>query len=133
MMLRSKYLAASIAALIAAPLAAAGGGGGGGGAMMPSQSAPQYDPAAEYQKGAAVGAALGGAPQALAPSDLPGSPEAADAVYVAAVAMINEGRYEAAIGKLEQAVWDDGPHPDLLTYLGFANRKLKRYDVARAW
>ncbi|MEM9575138.1 MAG: tetratricopeptide repeat protein, partial [Pseudomonadota bacterium] len=23
-----------------------------------------------------------------------------------------------------------GPHPDVLTYIGFANRKMKRFDVA---
>ena len=32
-------------------LYAAGGGGGGGGVSGPSQSAPRYDAAAEYQKG----------------------------------------------------------------------------------
>ena len=32
-------------------LGAGGRGGGGGGGMMPSESAPRYDPAAEYQKG----------------------------------------------------------------------------------
>ena len=82
---------------------------------------------------AAVAAAVGGNPQALAPSRRPGSPEDADKVYVAAVGLINEGHYEDAIVRLEDAVWSDGPHPDLMTYLGFANRKLKRYDAARAW
>ena len=233
--------AASLAAL-ALPLYAAGGGGGGGGGMsMPSESAPRYDPAAEYQKGAAafqandfkaaatafkrvvdavpkhapaqyllgssylqqgdlkkakkpletavkldatlvdaqrdlgivyaklgdaakaeaqraalaamktacaepcakspqldaaiaaVAAAIGGAPQALAPTRLPGTPRAVDQAYVEAVSLINEGRYEPAIATLEAALWDGGPHPDLITYLGFANRKLKRYDTAREW
>ena len=82
---------------------------------------------------AAVAAAVGGNPQALAPSRRPGSPENADKVYVVAVGLINEGHYEDAIVRLEDAVWSDGPHPDLMTYLGFANRKLKRYDAARAW
>ena len=82
---------------------------------------------------AAVAAAVGGSPQALAPSHRPGSPEDADKVYVAAVGLINEGRYAEAIVGLEDALWSDGPHPDLMTYLGFANRKLKRYDTARAW
>ena len=230
----------AIAMVAAQPLLAAGGGGGGG-MSMPSESTPQYDPAAEYQKGvaayqardfkgsatafklvtdavpknapaqyllgssfllqgnfkkakkplemavkydatlieaqrdlgvvyaklgdaakaaaqrdalaamkgacpapcakagqldaaiAAVAAAVGGNPQALAPSRRPGSPEDADKVYVAAVGLINEGHYEDAIVRLEDAVWSDGPHPDLMTYLGFANRKLKRYDAARAW
>ena len=37
--------------LALAPMAFASGGGGGGGGDMPSQSAPSYDPAAEYVKG----------------------------------------------------------------------------------
>ena len=233
-------IAIAIAMVAAQPLSAAGGGGGGG-SGMPSESTPQYDPAAEYQKGvaaykaqdfkgaatafkhvtdaipknapaqyllgsslyqqgdfkkakkplemavkydatlidaqrdlgvvyaklgdaakaaarrdalaamksactapcaktgqldaaiAAVTAAVGGNPQALMPSRRPGSPEDADQVYVVAVGLINEGHYEDAIVRLEAAVWSDGPHPDLMTYLGFANRKLKRYDAARAW
>jgi len=56
-----------------------------------------------------------------------------DATYVAAVSLINEHRYEAAIAKLDQALWAAGPHPDVLTYLGFANRKLRRYDVAETY
>jgi len=59
--------------------------------------------------------------------------ETLDATYVAAVGLINEHRYEAAIAKLDAALWAAGPHPDVLTYLGFANRKLKRYDVAEAY
>ncbi len=83
---------------------------------------------------AAVDAALAGAPpQALGPSHAIGAPGAVDAAYVAAVGLINEGRYEPAIAVLDEAVWRSGPHPDLLTYLGFANRKLKRYDAARGW
>lgn len=59
--------------------------------------------------------------------------ETLDATYVAAVGLINEHRYEAAITKLDQALWAAGPHPDVLTYLGFANRKLKRYDAAETY
>jgi tetratricopeptide (TPR) repeat protein len=59
--------------------------------------------------------------------------ETLDATYVAAVGLINEHRYEAAIAKLDGALWAAGPHPDVLTYLGFANRKLKRYDAAEAY
>jgi tetratricopeptide (TPR) repeat protein len=230
-------------AFIAAPsvFAAGGGGGGGGGMDMPSESAPRYDPAAEYTKGAAafqahdfkaaaaafkrvvdavpkhapaqyllgssylqlgdakkarkplelavkqdatlvdarrdlgivdarlgetakasaqrdalaamktacgagcaksasfdaaiaaIDAALSGSAQALGPSRplLPTSET--DQAYVEAVGLINEGRYQAAIDRLDAAVWSAGPHPDLLTYLGFANRKLHRYDTARAW
>ena len=241
--LRVKFAVGVAAILFAAqPLSAAGGGGGGGGGGgFPSESTPQYDPAAEYQKGvaaykaqdfkgaatafkrvtdavpknapaqyllgsslfeqgdfkkakkplemaakydatmieaqrdlgvvyaklgdlakataqrdalaamksactapcakavqldaaiAAVVAGIGGGPKAIGMVRPLGTPQSADAVYVAAVGLINEGHYEAAIGRLEEAVWSDGPHPDLMTYLGFANRKLKRYDAARAW
>ena len=99
-----------------------------GACAAPCAKAGQFDSAI-----AAVTAAVGGTPQALAPSQRPGSPQAADEVYVAAVGLINEARYPEAIARLEDAVWSDGPHPDLMTYLGFANRKLKRYDAARAW
>lgn len=56
--------------------------------------------------------------------------KAADGVYVTAVSLINEARYEEAIAYLDAARWAAGPHPDVLTYLGFANRKLGRYAVA---
>jgi tetratricopeptide (TPR) repeat protein len=59
--------------------------------------------------------------------------ETLDATYVDAVGLINEHRYEAAIAKLDAALWAAGPHPDVLTYLGFANRKLERYDAAEAY
>ncbi|MDP3674173.1 MAG: tetratricopeptide repeat protein [Novosphingobium sp.] len=99
-----------------------------GACAAPCAKAGQFDAAI-----AAVAAAVGGTPQAVAPSFRPGLPEDADKVYVAAVGLINEGRYEDAIVRLEGAVWSDGPHPDLTTYLGFANRKLGRYDAARGW
>ena len=53
-----------------------------------------------------------------------------DAAYLAAYGLINEGRYEDALGSLRQAGLALGPHPDVLTYQGFANRKLHNYDVA---
>jgi tetratricopeptide (TPR) repeat protein len=82
----------------------------------------------------AVDAAMAGTPpQALGPS-LRFAPRASsDALYVSAVSKINEHHYEAAIAELNDSLWSAGPHPDVLTYLGFANRKLKRYDKAREW
>lgn len=53
-----------------------------------------------------------------------------DGYYVAAVGLINEHRYDDAIAVLDSALWAAGPHPDILTYLGFANRKLKRFEAA---
>jgi Flp pilus assembly protein TadD len=46
------------------------------------------------------------------------------AEYVAAVRLINEGRYEQAIADLRKAGAIVGPHPDIFNYLGYAHRKL---------
>ncbi len=53
-----------------------------------------------------------------------------DRAYLAAVSLINAHRYDAAIASLKDAALVFGVHPDILTYLGFANRKLGRYGVA---
>jgi tetratricopeptide (TPR) repeat protein len=225
------------------PLVAAGGGGGGGG-EMPSQSAPQYDPVAEFSAGttamqvrnfaeakrrfdhvltvnprdaqtnylagmARVGlsdakgsirylekavkadgamisahkqlgmayAASGKPDKAKAELDtlkskaalcaaacpdtaslqdaisaitnaIAGAPQASinasanlvffsategDHAYLEAVGLINQHRYDDAIISLNRAQRSFGAHPDILTYLGFANRKLKNYDLAEAY
>ncbi len=234
--------AALLMAALTMPAWAAGGGGGGGGST-PSQSAPQYDPAAEYAKGlealrtkdfakakkafdrvipfaakdanthylagvartglddwkgarkflekavkldpkmvlghkelgvtyakigdkpkaektlsdlkaleatcagtcaeandlktaiSAIMAALGNPSATLQPDQslLFANSAKGDQLYLDAVALINEGRYEAAIAQLESARASFGPHPDVLTYLGFANRKLMRFDLAEGY
>lgn len=53
-----------------------------------------------------------------------------DAAYLLASALINEGRYQDALYSLNAAGAALGPHPDVLTYQGFANRKLGQYEVA---
>ncbi len=53
-----------------------------------------------------------------------------DAAYLQAYGLINEGRYQDALWSLKDAALALGPHPDVLTYQGFANRKLHNYDVA---
>ena len=81
-------------------------------------------------------AAIGAPPQArldTRPSLLFASAAGGDRAYLDAVALINEGRYEAAIEALTAARATFGPHPDVLTYLGFANRKLGRYETAEAY
>jgi tetratricopeptide (TPR) repeat protein len=85
---------------------------------------------------AGINAALGAGPQARVdstPGPLFASAASGDAAYLSAVALINEHRYEDAITALEQSRRAFGPHPDILTYLGFANRKLKRYDIAEGY
>jgi tetratricopeptide (TPR) repeat protein len=59
--------------------------------------------------------------------------KSADTVYVSAVSLINEKRYDEAITQLNGALWATGPHPDVYTYLGFANRKLGKYDLAETY
>jgi tetratricopeptide (TPR) repeat protein len=53
-----------------------------------------------------------------------------DRAYLDAITLINEARYQDAIELLKLSSQTFGPHPDILTYLGFANRKLGRFDVA---
>ncbi|HEY2346832.1 MAG TPA: tetratricopeptide repeat protein [Xanthomonadaceae bacterium] len=50
--------------------------------------------------------------------------------YLDAVALINQKRYEDAITALQASSRVFGPHPDILTYIGYANRKLGRFDIA---
>lgn len=68
----------------------------------------------------------------LAPArDLPKLASAdGDAAYLVASGLINEGRYQDALGSLREAALVFGPHPDILTYEGFANRKLGNYHTA---
>ncbi len=56
-----------------------------------------------------------------------------DQEYVTAVALINEHRYTDAIETLQNAHKSFGPHPDILTYLGFANRKLGQFGIAEGY
>lgn len=56
-----------------------------------------------------------------------------DARYGRAIGLINEGKYELALISLKDAGIAFGPHPDVLTYQGFANRKLGRFDKAETY
>ncbi|HEV2745863.1 MAG TPA: tetratricopeptide repeat protein [Allosphingosinicella sp.] len=94
------------------------------------------DSAKLQQAVAAVTAALGQGPQARVdtrPSLLFASAEGGDRAYVDAVSLINEARYEEAIASLHKSRAAFGAHPDVLTYLGFAHRKLGRFDVAESY
>jgi tetratricopeptide (TPR) repeat protein len=84
----------------------------------------------------AVQAALGSAPTArleTRPSLLFASASGGDRAYLDAVGLINEGRYEEALESLQAARAAFGAHPDILTYLGFANRKLGRFETAETY
>ena len=59
--------------------------------------------------------------------------QAGDLVYGEAVGLINEHRYDAALVSLREAGLAFGPHPDVLTYLGFTYRKLGDRPRAQAF
>ena len=67
---------------------------------------------------------------ALPPAFRAASAQFGDGAYLEAVRLINLGQYDAAKQSLEQARLAFGPHPDVLTYLGFANRKQGNYTQA---
>jgi tetratricopeptide (TPR) repeat protein len=102
--------------------------------QLSAQCGPACPDAAQLQSAvAAVTAALGAGPQAridTRPGLLFASAAAGDRAYLDAVSLINEQRYEAAIASLHAARTTFGAHPDVLTYLGFAHRKLGRFEVA---
>jgi Flp pilus assembly protein TadD len=78
-------------------------------------------------------AAIAGSPAAAL--ETPGTmlfsgPAAGDAAYVSAVSLINDRRYDDALAELSRAREAFGPHPDILTYQGYAWRK--KGDLVRA-
>ncbi len=56
-----------------------------------------------------------------------------DTRYIEAVKLINQEKYTEAITDLYKAQAIVGPHPDILNYLGFAHRKLNRFDEAKEY
>lgn len=67
---------------------------------------------------------------ALSGSMLFGGPGAGDGAYIQAVSLINQKRYDEALASLARAEAVFGPHPDIITYEGYAWRK--KGDYARA-
>ena len=53
--------------------------------------------------------------------------------FADAVGLLNQARYQEALVALQRAEAAVGPHPDILTYMGFANRKLGHYDRSFAY
>lgn len=81
----------------------------------------------------AVQAALGGQASASAARLIFAAPAAGDRAYVAAVSLINEHRYDAALAALAAAREALGPHPDILTYQGYTWRKKGQFDRAETY
>jgi len=63
----------------------------------------------------------------------PASLETGDILYTDAIRLINVGEYDVAIAELRSAGKILGPHPDVLTYLGFAHRKQGETSKALAY
>ena len=90
---------------------------------------------------ASVEAAIGSASaapraNALASSDsqmIFAGAAAGDLAYSKAVGLINAHRYDEALAVLKQAQAVFGPHPDILTYQGYAWRKKGEWDRAEAY
>lgn len=82
----------------------------------------------------AVQAAMGAAPAAaLSGQMILAGPQAGDGAYLQAVGLINERRYDEALASLDKAREAFGPHPDVLTYQGYAWRKKGQFDRAEAY
>lgn len=69
----------------------------------------------------------------LEPLYTPASLASGDLLYSDAVRRINLGEYDEAIAQLRAASTILGPHPDVLTYIGFANRKKNEKAAALAY
>ena len=59
--------------------------------------------------------------------------ETGDARYRQAARLVNQARYDDAREALYLALAVNGPHPDILNYLGFTHRKLGRFEEAKAY
>ncbi len=53
--------------------------------------------------------------------------------YFASVSLINKGEYQAAFDDLALTAAAAGPHPDITTYMGYSQRKLGNYDLAKTY
>jgi tetratricopeptide (TPR) repeat protein len=86
---------------------------------------------------AAVETAMGGAggkQSSNAPASLLfASADSGDHAYVSAISYVNEHDYAKALKSLERAESAFGPHPDVLTYIGYTYRKMGRYDMAERY
>lgn len=63
----------------------------------------------------------------------PYGPEVLETQYFASVSLINKGEYQAAFDDLTLTAAAVGPHPDVTTYMGYTQRKLGNYDLAKTY
>ena len=85
--------------------------------------------AVESAMGASPGKQSSNSPASL----LFASARSGDTAYVAAISYVNEHDYSKALKALERAETAFGPHPDVLTYIGYTYRKMGRYDMAERY
>lgn len=82
----------------------------------------------------AMGSSGAPAPAAmLTPPSLLFTPAQGDSAYVQAVSLINQHRYQEALASLADAQKAFGPHPDVLTYVGYTYRKMGELDRAETY
>ena len=84
-------------------------------------------------QGAMAGGQTSPSAQLSPPSLLFATPAQGDSAYVQAVSLINEHRYPEALAALSQAQKAFGPHPDVLTYIGYTYRKMGQLDRAESY
>ena len=81
----------------------------------------------------AIGAPGGKQSSIASPSLLFASASSGDHAYAAAISYVNEHNYPKALKALERSETAFGPHPDVLTYIGYTYRKMGRYDMAERY
>ena len=81
----------------------------------------------------AMSAAPSPSAQLTPPSLLFADPHQGDSAYMQAVSLINQHRYGDALVELSQAEKAFGPHPDVLTYIGYTYRKMGQLDRAETY
>ena len=79
-----------------------------------------------------VKAAIAGAPQKAAFLS-PYGTDVLETQYFASVSLINQGKYQAAFDDLYLTAAAAGPHPDITTYMGYTQRKLGNFDLAKSY
>ncbi|HYE46514.1 MAG TPA: tetratricopeptide repeat protein [Caulobacter sp.] len=84
-------------------------------------------------KGALAPAPAAAAPAPLSSLRLAPSPAEGDLAYARATGLINEKRWDEAWVALGEAKRAFGPHPDVLTYQGYVQRRLGRLEVAESY
>lgn len=67
------------------------------------------------------------------PSPLFADASAGDRAYAHAISLINDKRYPEALTAFQQSMHAFGPHPDVLTYIGYTYRKMGRLDEAERY